>query len=194
MYQIGDRVLYSSHGVCQIVSTQERVIDRRRIEYFVLEPIGQPGCQFLIPSGNPAVLAKLRPLLTKDELDAMLHSEEVHQDFWISDENARKLRYKELISSADRTAILGMVYTLNLHKKLLLAIFSKILYTVDRLMKGMFTDCFKDCVLTASNDCGSDSYTPPQKKGRRSHKRKGGECISDGTGRPARTQYTIGVN
>lgn len=120
MYQIGDRVLYSSHGVCQIVSTQERVIDRRRIEYFVLEPIGQPGCQFLIPSGNPAVLAKLRPLLTKDELDAMLHSEAVHQDFWISDENARKLRYKELISSADRTAILGMVYTLNLHKKLLL--------------------------------------------------------------------------
>ena len=32
MYQIGDRVLYSSHGVCQIVSTQERVIDRNRAE------------------------------------------------------------------------------------------------------------------------------------------------------------------
>ncbi len=117
MYQIGDRVLYSSHGVCQIVSTQERVIDRWRIEYFVLEPIGQPGCQFLIPSGNPAVLAKLRPLLTKDELEAMLHSEAVHQDHWISDENARKLRYKELISSGDRTALLQMVGTLHRHRE-----------------------------------------------------------------------------
>lgn len=44
---------------------------------------------------------------------------------------------------------------------LLLAIFSKILYTSNRLMKGITLDCFKNCVLTASNDCGCDSCPPP---------------------------------
>ena len=94
MYQIGQRVLYGCHGVCEIVSMEARVIDRKNVKYFVLEPINQQGSRYLVPSESPVALSKLRPLLGRQELDALLASEEVRRDQWITDENARKQKYK----------------------------------------------------------------------------------------------------
>lgn len=121
MYRVGDYVVYGSHGVCRIVSREDRRIDRRVIEYFSLEPLGQPGAVFYVPSQNPAALAKLRPLMEREELDELLCSDQVRNGCWIDDENRRKLRYRELIVSADRKALVTMVHTLHLHKQALSA-------------------------------------------------------------------------
>lgn len=117
MFQIGDRVIYGSHGVCQIVTVEERVIDRKRIKYFALEPVSQPGTRYLIPSENPVALSKLRHLITRDELEQLLQSQQIRENCWISDENQRKQRYRELISSCDRVALLRMIHTLHHQKK-----------------------------------------------------------------------------
>lgn len=47
------------------------------------------------------------------------------------------------------------------NSNLLLAIFSKILYTSNRLMKGKTIDCFKNCVLTAFDGAGAVLVPPP---------------------------------
>ena len=39
MYQIGDRVLYGIHGISIITDREERVVDRKRISYLVLNYI-----------------------------------------------------------------------------------------------------------------------------------------------------------
>lgn len=117
MYQQGDRVLYGIHGVCQIVGTEVRTIDRKRVEYFALEPLDQPAARFYVPTQNQAAMAKLRPVLDREGLIALLHSEEVHKDAWIVDEGQRKLRYRELINSGDRAALLSMVGSLHRHKE-----------------------------------------------------------------------------
>lgn len=117
MFQIGERVIYGSHGVCQIVTVEERVIDRKRIKYLVLEPLAQQGSRYMVPCENPTALSKLRRLMTREELEALLSSDVVRQDHWIADENTRKQRYKELILGGDREALLGMIHTLHHHKK-----------------------------------------------------------------------------
>ena len=117
MFQIGDQVVYGIHGICRIVDLAERTVDRKKIPYFVLEPADQPGAQFFVPSQNPAALAKLRRVLDRQELDALLASQEVRQDCWIADENRRKQRYRELISGGDRVALLQMIGALHRHKK-----------------------------------------------------------------------------
>lgn len=117
MYQIGEQVVYGSHGVCRVTEVETRTVDRKRVEYLVLEPQGQPGSRYLVPSGNPNAMAKLHPILSREELDALLLSPAVRQDAWITDENLRKQSYRELISSGDRVALLRMVRTLNRHKK-----------------------------------------------------------------------------
>lgn len=116
MYGIGDQVVYGVHGVCRVVDTEERSIDRKRVTYLVLEPEGQQGARYLVPTHNAAAMSKLRQVLSRDELEALIRSSEVLEDRWIPDENRRKQTYRELISSGDRTALMGMVSTLYRHK------------------------------------------------------------------------------
>ena len=117
MYQTGDRVVYGIHGVCDVTDCEERVVDRKKWVYLVLEPLGQPGSRYLVPTHNAAAMAKVRPMLTKEEMEALLRSEEVRADCWIGDENKRKQTYRELISSGDRRKLMGMVCTLYRHKQ-----------------------------------------------------------------------------
>ncbi len=116
MFALGEQVVYGIHGVCRITDTEERLVDRKKVQYLVLEPADSPGTRFLVPSQNPAAMAKLRPVLTRQELENLLASGEIRKDVWLTDENARKQRYRELITAADRTALLQMVFSLHAHK------------------------------------------------------------------------------
>ena len=117
MYQVGDQVVYGVHGVCKIVDQEERVIDRKKVIYLALEPIGQAGSRYFVPTHNAAAMAKVRNMLSREELEAMMESEEVLADGWIRDENQRKQTYRELIGSGDRVRLLQMVRTLYRHRK-----------------------------------------------------------------------------
>lgn len=116
MYQIGEQVLYGTHGLCTVTATEERTVDRKKMEYYVLEPSGQTGARFFVPMHNQAALSKIRRIISKDDLLTLLRSEEVRKDAWISDENARKQRYRTLIGSGNRTELIRMVHTLYLHR------------------------------------------------------------------------------
>lgn len=117
MFQIGDQVVYGVHGVCNVVDQEERVIDRKKVTYLALEPVGQGGARYLVPTHNAAAMGKLKHMLSRQELEALLCSEEVHADGWIKDENLRKQTYRELISGADRGKLLCMVRSLYRHKE-----------------------------------------------------------------------------
>ena len=116
MFQIGDFVVYGIHGVCRIVETEERTVDYKQVSYFVLEPAEQSGARYLIPMHNHAALGKLRPVLSREELNDLLRSEAVHVQEWIPDENRRKQTYRELIGSGDRAALIRMVGALHRHR------------------------------------------------------------------------------
>lgn len=120
MYQCGDLVMYGIHGVCKILELEKRKVDRKYIEYYVLEPTDQPGARFYVPTQNEAAVAKMRPMLTQQELEAMLREKDTCRDSWIEDENQRKQYYRELINSGDRKALIRMVITLHKHKQELL--------------------------------------------------------------------------
>lgn len=117
MYSIGDRVVYGIHGVCRICDTETRTVDKKAVQYFVLEPEEQSGSRFYVPSGNPAALAKLRPLLSKQALLSLLRSPEIRRDCWIEDEGRRKNTYRELIATCDTVALLSVVHTLHMRRK-----------------------------------------------------------------------------
>ncbi len=117
MYQVGQKVVYGIHGVCDILDIEVRSIDRQKIAYFVLEPLEQPGARYYIPKDNPAALSKLSPLLGRQELEALIAECDPSGNSWIADENQRKQRYRELIGSGDRRGLVVMVHTLHMHKK-----------------------------------------------------------------------------
>lgn len=121
MYQTGDRVVYGIHGVCAVVDQEQRKVDGKLVTYLVLEPVGQEGSRFLVPTHNAVAMAKLSPMLTREDLENLLSSPEAQQDGWIADENRRKQVYRELIGSADRMKLIQQVRTLYRHKRALSA-------------------------------------------------------------------------
>lgn len=116
MYQVGDQVVYGIHGVCRVVDQEERVVDRKRVTYLALEPVGQDGSRYLVPTHNAVAMSKLRRMLTSAQMEELLKSDEIRADSWIRDENQRKQAYRELISSGDRASLMKMVHTLYNHK------------------------------------------------------------------------------
>ena len=121
VYQIGDMVVYGMHGVCRIVQLDIQRVNRKKVEYFVLEPISQSTSRFFVPAQNETALAKLRRILTKEEIENLVHSKEASIDCWNDDENSRKQAYKELLTSCDCLAMIRMLRTLQNHKKETLA-------------------------------------------------------------------------
>lgn len=117
MYAVGDYVVYGIHGVCRILDLQEQCAGTHRKMYYVLEPMDQSGAKYMLPSDNPIVLAKIRPVMTKEELEKILHSSEVNKGCWVADENKRKQTYRELINGGDRVELIRMIGTLERHKQ-----------------------------------------------------------------------------
>ena len=112
MYQIGERVVYGVHGVCQILELQVQIVNRKKVEYYVLEPVRQPGARYFVPSQNQVAVSKLRPMLSKTEILDLLGSHRVKETVWIDDENQRRIYYKDLLTEGDRAGLLTMIRTL----------------------------------------------------------------------------------
>lgn len=116
MYCAGETVVYGIHGVCKVLGTEKRIIGNKPEHYIVLEPAGQEGSRFFVPTGNPAAMAKVRRVLTQVQLEQVLDDAAMRKDGWIFDENQRKQRYRELIASGDPSALANMIRALYLHQ------------------------------------------------------------------------------
>lgn len=117
MFQVGDQVIYGVHGVCRIADLETKAVGREKKQYYVLEPVEQPGAVYYVPTQNQAAVSKMRHILSLDQFHEMLQSEVARQEVWIEDENQRKQRYRELIASGDQGAMLSMVRSLYTHKQ-----------------------------------------------------------------------------
>lgn len=117
MYKSGDHVVYGIHGVCRIADEEVRSVDRRQVRYYVLEPVNSPGSRYLVPRDNEAAVSKLHALLSREELDGMLHSDSVRNGVWIQDENQRRLHYRDIVNTGDRSAMLQLIGALYRHKE-----------------------------------------------------------------------------
>ncbi len=135
MYKVGDLVMYGIHGACRITGEEAQTVDKKPVQYFVLSPLEQPSARFLVPMHNENALKKLRRVLSKAELVTLLASPQVRESAWITDENRRKQRYRELISSGDREALLQMVRTLHLHRQEQIALGRKLHQCDDNFLK-----------------------------------------------------------
>ena len=109
MYKDGDYVIYGVHGACRVMGREKQLVNKKRTEFLVLEPLVQSGSKYYVPTDNSTAMGKLQAVLSQDELVQLLESDAVREDCWISDEGRRKQVYRELIASADRLRLMQMV-------------------------------------------------------------------------------------
>ena len=114
MYRIGETVLYGTEGVCTIIEVREMKIGRETAKYYVLRPVYREGSTVFVPVNNQMLLAKMRPLLSVDEINAMLTDISGEEDA-----SQRKTEFQRILLGGDRQELLRMIRTLYLHRQCL---------------------------------------------------------------------------
>lgn len=117
MYEIGNTVIYKNDGVCKITKIIFRTFRNREIEYYVLNPVHNSNAEILIPKNNPDLVGRMRKVLTKDEIMQIIEAMPDEEEIWISDENDRREKYREILISGNRTELVKLIKTLYVHKQ-----------------------------------------------------------------------------
>ncbi len=117
MFQVNDVIIYGAQGVCKITGIEEKVLSGKKKTYFVLKPVGDKGATIFAPTDNALVLAKMRRLLTKDEIHKLIDSMPEENALWVENENERKELYKNILVKGDHLGLIKMIKAIYTHKK-----------------------------------------------------------------------------
>ncbi|WP_374965515.1 CarD family transcriptional regulator [Lysinibacillus sp. RS5] len=115
MYNVGDVVIYSSHGLCSIEDICEQTFNDITKSYYVLQPLNEPQLIIRTPIDNSK--KQLRGIIKKEEALKILHSFTSPGVEWIEQSTHRLRFYLEIIKSGNRQKQANLLNTL-LRKKL----------------------------------------------------------------------------
>lgn len=130
MFQINDIVLYGAEGVFKIAEIAEMDFKGEKTEYYVLKSLYNKTATIFVPAGNKDLLAKMRKVLSPEEIYHIVKEMPDENLIWIEDENCRLKEYKEILLKGEHREIIKLIKTLYLHKQEQLKI-GKNLHKVD---------------------------------------------------------------
>ena len=132
-YTAGTHVRYGGTGICLIESVEEVPYPGQiapRLCY-VLRPIRNRSMEVTVPLDNAVLCAKMRPLLTKDEIDSMLDkaaSEDAVE--WIEERKLRHAEFRKILAGGDAQTLLRLIHCI-LKQRAILAESGKHLSSAD---------------------------------------------------------------
>ena len=132
--KIGTYVLYAKTGVCLV----KEKITMSGGQYYVLSPIGDSRSSVYVPCDNETLVARMRPLLTREEIDALLSDADEVKREWVDDRNERALMYRAVTGSGDRKELVHLLACLMRKKQERIAL--------GKRLSSMDETVLQDCV------------------------------------------------
>lgn len=117
MFELGQTVLYGTEGVCVIDRIEVMKVNRVRMKYYVLKPVHRDSATVFVPMDNEALLGRMRPILTREEIDAFLEHVQDETLVWIEDHNERRQVFQSILNTGDCAQILRMLRALYLRRQ-----------------------------------------------------------------------------
>ncbi|WP_409366690.1 CarD family transcriptional regulator [Lysinibacillus sp. 38-6] len=115
MYNVGDVVIYSSHGLCSVEDICEQTFSDITKTYYVLQPLNDSKLTIRTPIDNAK--KQLRDIIKKEEALKILRSFTSPGVEWI-EQNTHRMRFHvEIVKTGDRQKQANLLNTL-LRKKL----------------------------------------------------------------------------
>lgn len=110
MFNIGDLIIYSGHGICQIDDICEKTYHDETKNYYVLHPVTDSRLSISTPVDNKSVI--MLELLDNDEAEELLNSFKLPGAEWIEKDHQRNQTYTEIINNGNRLEISKIINTL----------------------------------------------------------------------------------
>ena len=106
---IGTHVLYGKTGVCLVKERKDIRIGKQSNSYYVLLPVGDGRSAVYVPCENEDLVARMRPLLTRDEIDSLLSDADTEKQPWLEDRTARSNLYRAVMADGDRRQLIRVI-------------------------------------------------------------------------------------
>ena len=117
MFKVNEAVIYGTHGVCTVTDIAAKDFMGKKKEYYVLKPLHSTSTTLFAPTDNEAVLAKMRRILSKTEIEAMVDSVYGEELPWIDNNNQRREKFKAILESGDHKSLILMIKAIWLQKQ-----------------------------------------------------------------------------
>lgn len=116
MYQIGDYIVKSTSGVCQVrdIVNPDFVEDAKKL-YYQLIPLSDEHATLYIPVDKRDGM--MRPVMKESEAEEFIRKIPSIHEIWINNDKERESRYKEAIKSNDPERIVGIIKLIYHRKK-----------------------------------------------------------------------------
>lgn len=146
MFDIGDVIIYSEHGLCQIDDICEKTFAGVTRTYYVLHPLAVTTLEISTPIDNDKVV--MLKTMGREEAEELLHSFKQPGISWIEDAKQRNMKYNGLVQTGNRKGIARIANTL-MRKSLEFQMNNKRMYDQDRkLLHAIQNILFKELALS----------------------------------------------
>lgn len=110
MFNVGELIVYSDHGVCKIDDICDKTYGGKTRKYYVLHPIEDANLKINTPVDNKKIL--ILKMLDADEAEEIMESFSGTGVEWIEDVKLRNKEYNRLIQTGNRKDISEVLNTL----------------------------------------------------------------------------------
>ena len=118
----GDYVVYGTNGICMIedVKPLSFASGVEKSTYFILKPASNPVSTIFVPMKNEKLRSKMRDLMTKDEIDALLLGMKDTEYDWESDRRIRAENFHDILAEGVDQKLLIMIRGIYIKKRSLM--------------------------------------------------------------------------
>ena len=150
MFEIGSYVSYRAEGVCVIRDIREERFGALNevAKYYILSPIGDEKSTLFVPMNNAALMALMRPLLTAEEIQALVADAREERLEWIEESRLRNLKFREIFSVGDRRSLIVLLNTVVEHNELITNLGKKVGATDENALYRAKTMLFEEFSMT----------------------------------------------
>ena len=109
-FEKGTYVVYGKVGACLVAERQTMSFGAgEEGEYYVLNPVGDSRSSVYVPCDNPTLVGRMRPLMTREEIDRLLAGITDSSMVWPEDKNERATAFRTVVASGDRSRLLQLI-------------------------------------------------------------------------------------
>ena len=146
-FDIGEYVSYGIIGMCNIEDIRPMQLSQsvEKMMYYILRPESNPKSTIFVPVNNQKLVSKMRELMTKDEINAMLVRMKDRTLEWEKDVRFRTESFHEILSNGVNQDLILMIRCLHRKRQELVQLGKKLpardsntLKTAERLVEEEF--------------------------------------------------------
>ncbi len=111
MFEIGSEIMYGLNGVCRIVDIRNENFGEEERLYYVMNPLRDSDATIYVPVNNPKSVSRMKAILTKEEVFALIHSIPGEEMYDEKNSKIRKELFNQVLKGGDRTELIKLIKT-----------------------------------------------------------------------------------